>query len=153
MDMVVSESLKAGLDPGLVCAVVHSLSQWMPASINHAPSDLIPGWDITPEEANNQQTTFGLFQFTGQQAREAGYKDNLTSLLDPPVNIQLGIKILKDSLQRTPKVEVGLMCYLGRSRAMLVPGILAFVERYGELISQRESDRQNSVNGPCSAGG
>jgi hypothetical protein len=137
LSMVIDQSVKAEIDPALACAVVHGVSQWLPASLNHAPSDLIPGFDMSYAEAEGWQTTYGLFQFTGQQAREAGYKGKFNDLLDPSLNVSLGVEILRKSLRVTPKLETGLIVYLNRGRAMMVPGILSMVEPYQKLIAER----------------
>jgi hypothetical protein len=141
MTMVIEESAKQGIEPELACAVVHSQSQWMPASMNHSPDGLMPGFDFPETELNGRQTTYGLFQFTGEQARNAGYKGTFLDLIDPPLNTQLGVSILTHALHMTSKREVGLIIYLGRSRAPMVPGILNLIEPYKALIAGR---------GPCS---
>jgi hypothetical protein len=139
LSLVIDQSTKAEIDPALTCALVHSVSQWFPASMNHAPSDLVPGFDLSAEEGAGQQMTFGLFQFTGMQARQKGYTGAFQDLLEPATNIELGVGILRDSLRVTPKLETGLIVYLGRGRALMAPSVLSWVEPYRELIAQRPS--------------
>lgn len=137
MSIVIDESAKQGIDPALACAVVHSQSQWMPATINHSPDGLMPGFDLPEGELHGRMTTYGLFQFTGDQARNYGYKGALPELLEPQTNISLGVSILSQSLRQTSRQDVGLIIYLGRTRAMMVPGILGMVEPYRRLIEDR----------------
>lgn len=137
LTLVIDQSTKAEIDPALACSVVHVLSAWMPAMINHSPNEMIPGFDLPEHEANGQQATFGLFQFTGMQARQAGYKGGLNDLLDPSQNIPMGVEILRNSLRVTPKLETGLIVYLGRGRALMTSQILWMVEPYERLITQR----------------
>jgi soluble lytic murein transglycosylase-like protein len=139
MALVLDQSNKAEIDPALACALVHVVSAWYPASINFAPSDLIPGFDLSAEEANGQQSTYGLFQFTGSQARDRGCKDKFESLLEPQTNIEMGVGILRDCLRVTPKLETGLIVYLGRGRSLMATTVLSWVEPYRELIAQRPS--------------
>jgi hypothetical protein len=139
LSLVIDQSTKAEIDPALACALVHSVSAWFPASMSHSPNELLPGFDMPAEEANGQQTTFGLFQFTGMQARQKGYTGAFQDLLEPATNIELGVGILRDSLRVTPKLETGLIVYLGRGRALQTLEILSWIEPYRELIAQRPS--------------
>src|SRR5260221_13864598 len=136
LSSVIDQSTKAEIDPALACAVVHGVSQWFPASLNHSPDDLVPGFALDYAEAEGWQTTYGLFQFTGQQARGVGYKGKFTDLLDPSLNILLGVEILRNALRVTPKLDTGLIVYLNRGRAMMWPGIVSMIEPYQQLIAE-----------------
>lgn len=137
MDAILLEADKRGVSPALACAIVHQLSQWLPATINHAPDSILPNFDLPVEELNGQQTTYGLLQFTGQQARNAGFKGQFAELIDPDLNVTLGMEILAEALRLTSKREVGLIIYLGRSRANIVPSIVSMIHPYEELIAKR----------------
>jgi hypothetical protein len=139
LSLTIDRSVEAGIDPALASAVVHVLSSWLPSQINHSPSDIFPGLDLDFAEQAGQQSTFGLFQFTGMQARNVGYKGLFNDLLEPQTNIEMGIGILRDSLRVTPKLETGLIVYLGRGRALQTSQILSWIEPYRELIAQRPS--------------
>lgn len=119
----------------LVCALIQVLSEWQPATVNHSPEDYVPYVNEEPEQLG----TYGLMQFTGRQARESGYKGKLSDLIDPPVNLGVGIAVLRDALSRTPKLESGLTIYLGRARANLIPAIVGLISAYEKLLAERPS--------------
>lgn len=122
-----------GTDPALACSIIHALSQWQPNTANVAGSE-------------RDSETWGLFQFTSQQARQHGYKAELPALLDVGLNIELGVKILRSCLQiANNRVEQALLLYLGRSRVSLIPGIVALLPAYWELISQRPENHEAQV--------
>lgn len=66
-------------------------------------------------ELKERSTSFGLMQIMGQTAREYGFKVNeLTVLLDPMVNIELGTKILADKIRKkNGDVHQGLLAWNG----------------------------------------
>jgi len=118
-----------GTDPALACAIIHSLSQWQPNTMNVAGSEY-------------DSETYGLFQFTLQQARQHGYKGEPLKLLDVATNIQIGLDIMRNALiVANNYADKALLLYLGRSRGMLIPGIMALIEPYRELIAQRPNEK------------
>lgn len=131
------------MDTSLPCSIIHALSQWQPNTKNVVSSDF----------PNGDNTTWGLFQFTGQQARQHEYKGELTSLIEVELNIQIGLKILRNCLAiANNRVEQALLLYLGRSRAMMVPSIVALLPAYWELISRRPENHEAKVALPATAG-
>lgn len=122
MDMVLREA--DGTDPALACSVIHCVSQWIPATVNAAGEE--------------KDSTFGLFQFTGQQANQAGFTGKYSELIDSEVNVRLGVQILRAALnQANNRAEAALLTFLGRSRGHLVPNILAIYSQYQRLIEER----------------
>lgn len=110
-----------GTDPALACSIIHAMSQWIPATVNA----------LEPET----DATYGLFQFSGQQARQAGYKGELKNLIDAQLNIELGTQLLRESLEKANnRAEAALLSFLGRSRAQMIPGIVAMIPQYERLI-------------------
>ena len=122
-----------GTDPALACSIIHSLSQWQPNAKNVAGSE-------------SGSETWGLFQFTSQQAQQSGYKGELLRLLDVPLNIQIGLDIMRNALIVTSNVaDRALLLYLGRSRTMLIPNILSLIPLYKELIDARPNENKVSL--------
>lgn len=116
-----------GTDPALACSIIHALSQWQPNTKNVSGSD--------------DTETWGLFQFTTQQARQHGYKGELLQLLEVELNIKLGLEIMRNSLEiANNTADKALLLYLGRSRAGMIHGILALIPLYNELIEARPNE-------------
>jgi soluble lytic murein transglycosylase-like protein len=121
-----------GLDFKLVSAVIWQESRGNPWATRYEPNFYkkyiqgkrvkdLPGYvpltngrsEIT--ELKERATSFGLMQPIGQTAREYGFKSNeLTVLLDPMVNIEVGTKILADKIRKKDgDIHKGLLAYNG----------------------------------------
>ena len=122
-----------GTDPALACSIIHALSQWQPNTTNVAGSE-------------KDSETWGLFQFTSQQARQSGYKGDLPQLLEVGLNIQIGLDLLRNSLTIANNyADKALLLYLGRSRVMLIPGIMSLIPLYEKLIAARPENHETKV--------
>ena len=109
---------KYGLDPRLICALCEVESGWNPRAVRHeAGYRWLWGaqhqelFDETPTrefmemksrlgielktEKFCQQTSWGLLQIMGAVARERGFRDWLTGLCDPAVNLEWGCRHLR----------------------------------------------------------
>lgn len=79
-DVIETVSLKHGIDPALVHAVVEAESNYRPAARSHMGAR-------------------GLMQVMPATAREVGVR-SATSLFDPQANIEAGVRYLKSLLER-----------------------------------------------------
>ena len=107
---------KYGLDPRLICALCQVESRWNPWAVRHEPryrwlwaltyedypmephfqsEELhLPGYTAITEQIL-QRTSWGLMQIMGAVARERGFRDWLTGLCDPAVNLEWGCRHLR----------------------------------------------------------
>jgi len=105
-----------GLDPRLICALCEVESSWNPWAVRHEPryrwlwaltyedypmephfqsEELhLPGYTAITEQIL-QRTSWGLMQIMGAVARERGFRDWLTGLCDPAVNLEWGCRHLR----------------------------------------------------------
>lgn len=140
-----SEAIKHNMEPALVCAVADVVSEWHPEVCN-ATGQLIHSLTYSsPAEANLQSTLLGLMQFSGQQARQAGYKQDLESLLIPELNLEIGIKLLKAALASCGgNLERALIVCYGYGVAALIPKIAAKIPAYKEFLSSPARPQRSS---------
>ena len=117
MELLAREAAaKHGLDPALVCALCEVESSWNPWAVRHEPryrwlwaltyedypmephfqsEELhLPGYTAITEQIL-QRTSWGLMQIMGAVARERGFRDWLTGLCDPAVNLEWGCRHLR----------------------------------------------------------
>jgi soluble lytic murein transglycosylase-like protein len=67
---------------------------------------------ITPEtETQMQKCSFGLIQIMGSVARELGYQDLLTHLLDPAMNLSYGAMKLARVIKKYPYINDAIAAY------------------------------------------
>lgn len=67
---------------------------------------------ITVEtERQLQKFSYGLFQIMGSVARELGFSDMLPELLDPYVNIKVGLHKIKQLADRLKDIEAYVSAY------------------------------------------
>lgn len=129
---VLYHSRENGLDFKLVSAVIWQESRGNPWATRYEPDfyrrylqgkqlKSLAGYvhltdgrsEIT--ELKERSTSFGLMQIMGQTARESGFKVNeLTVLLDPMVNIEMGTKILAYKIRKKDgDIHKGLLAWNG----------------------------------------
>lgn len=133
-----AEALKQEIDPALICAVVDQLSSWNPAKTEvigdegFNPAIVYP----TAEDAALASCRIGLMQFTGKQARQLGYKENLDGLLEPDRNLEIGIILLKNALAATGKqFDRSLVVVYGYSIVASIRRILGKIRQYQAFLS------------------
>lgn len=126
-----------GLDPALVCALVHHESgNWKPWAARYEPGfygryvATIQG--ISETEKTLRATSFGLCQVMGQTARELGFNgDYLTELLDPVTNLEFGCRKLARCMDRHGgNVKEALLCYNGGGDKGYPDRVLQHLSRY-----------------------
>jgi soluble lytic murein transglycosylase-like protein len=129
---VIHHSREHNLDPKLVGAVIWQESRGRPFANRYEGGFYrkylqakklkdLPGYvplahgrsELT--EIKDRATSFGLMQVMGQTAREYGFKFNeLTVLLDPMVNVEIGTKILADKIRKKGgDIHKGLLAWNG----------------------------------------
>jgi hypothetical protein len=133
-----SEALKQHFDPALVCSLVEVLSGWNPAKMEARDTMASnPALQYeNPEEYQVMSHCIGLMQFTGLQARALGYTQKLEDLLQPELNLEIGIKVLINSLAVTTKrLQQALVVMYGYSIASLIPKIVSKIKPYEEFLA------------------
>lgn len=92
------------LDPKLFCAIISTESAWDPSVMRFEPkfhdvwqpSKYAAMHKMTAEtEATLQKFSWGLCQIMGANARWMEFDGNLTEILDPKINIDLGARFFK----------------------------------------------------------
>lgn len=127
----------AGVDPVLCCAVVEqeSYPPW-----NQWCSRYEPGFftkyiekmtNLTPTEARNRATSWGLMQLMGETAREEGYTTYLEQLIDPQIGLDRGLIHLKRMLVKANgDVHAALQFWNGGSNPNYASEVMARMPRY-----------------------
>ena len=127
--------LSVNVPPAITCSVIHALSEWLPNTVNYSPADALYG--LPGPEFDGRQSTYGLMQFSGLQARQHAFLGDFKELLDAKTNLEVGIGILEACFKVCARPETALVIYLGRSRCGEIPAILSVIQRYEQLISER----------------
>lgn len=109
---------------GIIPIVLYSRSE-IHAIINCQPEDLRPlllslAWLLSRGQTNLiQDNRFGLLQIDLVLAQAHGFNRPPNDLLDPEVNVAVGANLL---------LQCGLIPFLGRTYAALIPTILQLAE-------------------------
>lgn len=109
-DPIFAAAKRHQLEPSLIAAVIYQESGGNPLAVRYEPAFFyryveplgkgeLPGHVPTScslaTEKNLRATSWGLMQIMGETARERGYTGEfLTGLLDPAVNISIGVEYL-----------------------------------------------------------
>jgi hypothetical protein len=133
-----SESLKQSFDPAIPCAIIECMSEWHPELIL-ATLDAYSNPSLsfsTQAESIVNYSTIGLMQFTGSQARLHGYKQDMDGLLYPETNLEIGIKILKMSIEATNnKLDRALVTMYGYRITGLLPKVFSKIRPYHDFLN------------------
>jgi len=140
--LVEAEALKQEIDPALCAAIVEVVSEWQPNRISVlSDDDLHLQPSAFPTKAGEMAlmaSRIGLFQFQGAQARHLDYKQGLDDLLLPTTNLEIGIKLLKRSLEQAGRaVDRALLIMYGYSIVPMIPKIAMKVKAFRELFLTR----------------
>jgi hypothetical protein len=140
--LAIDAAENAGVSPALVCAIIEvssgwnaALSEWEPEPwlLTNHPLDF-PGGET---EYLALGTRWGLMQFRGSQAKQAGYKGKLSpQLVEPKYNLEAGCFILKTLMTKT-SLQAVLMAWYGLERRGLVGQTLALLPRFEEFVNAR----------------
>lgn len=127
----------AGVDPVLCCAVVEQESQpqWNPWCSRWEPAFqtryIEKMTNLTPTQAKNRSTSWGLMQLMGETAIEEGYTDFIEKLLDPITGLDRGLIHLKKMLVRANgDVHAALQDWNGGSNPNYASEVMARMPRY-----------------------
>lgn len=114
------ECTRAQVSIDVMDAIIHVESSWNPWVVRYerqfayllTPEAFAKSSRITLEtEAVLQRCSFGLCQVMGGTARDLGFTDILTRLLDPEVNIALGVKLFARLASDYEKVDDQIAAY------------------------------------------
>ncbi len=141
--LISSVAAKFGLYDKLIEAVVWQESSYNPWAMRYESgffkrylkdkplSDFTPKvWECSEDtERRLRAFSFGLMQIIGQTARENGFTEiNLTRLLDPVVNLEMGCKLLKKWITDKGSTADGLLRYNGGGNKHYADQVLAKAE-------------------------
>jgi soluble lytic murein transglycosylase-like protein len=138
-----------GLEPKVVCALIHVESAWTPEAIRYEPGyyrrkledktrDQLVGFrpHLIPTietEKVLRACSFGLMQIMGDTARSLGYQEKwLTDLFNPQANLTLGCSFLAQILDVCKTYEKALLRYNGGGNPRYPDVVLAVADMYVE---------------------
>jgi soluble lytic murein transglycosylase-like protein len=122
MDIVKSECKFLGFnDVALIYAIIETESGWNPYAVRYEPNwqylikipdKMLNALCITRDtEEQLQKFSWGLMQVMGSVARELNFTGLLTELVNPQVNVNLGIRHFKRFLDKYKKLEDAIASY------------------------------------------
>lgn len=126
---------EGGLNPALVCAVCERESSWLPSATRYEPA--FEKWlrtrlrGFTDLEYKNRSTSWGLMQVMGEVAREQGFTEEFSKLLDPETALRQGVRHLKHYLDVAKgDVTAALQHYNGGGNPHYAESVLALKPKY-----------------------
>jgi soluble lytic murein transglycosylase-like protein len=125
-----------GLDPALVCAVVHNESGWDQWALRYEPGFyrryIEPLAGVGDTEKQSRAFSYGLMQIMGQTAREFGFGGKfLVELCDPVQNLEFGCRKLAQCMDRAGgNITQALLLYNGGGDKAYPDRVLRYVGRY-----------------------
>jgi hypothetical protein len=135
--IVEAQALKHDIDPCIPCAIIEVISQWHPEKI--APHDTVssnPSLSYNPQEFYIVASSIGLMQFTGLQARNLDYNQTLEELCEPKLNVEIGCKLLQQSLSATTdRLERALIVMYGYRIATMIPRVMSKLKPYHDFLN------------------
>lgn len=127
--LIIQASKLTGIEPNLLCAVIHQESGGKPYAVRYEPAFYktyvqtktaktllghVPTTCSLETEKQMRATSFGLMQMMGQVFRERGFRGEfLTETLDPAINIKFGSEFLKHLLDKNGSTEKALLRWNG----------------------------------------
>lgn len=125
----------AGLDEGVVCAVIEQESDWNPAAVRFEPAFyqkyIVPLNLADSTEARCRATSWGLMQIMGETARERGYTGELPDLLKPELGLQWGCVALARLVKmKNGDIYAALMAWNGGANVLYAGQVIARIDKY-----------------------
>jgi soluble lytic murein transglycosylase-like protein len=122
MDIVKSECKFLGFnDVELIYAIIETESGWNPYTVRYEPAwkyivsipdKKLKSLGITRiTEEQLQKFSWGLMQIMGSVARELNFTGILTELVNPQLNVNLGIRHIKNFIGKYKKLEDVIASY------------------------------------------
>jgi hypothetical protein len=125
-----------GIPPEFCCAIIDVLSEWHPERVEQSPDPMSFNPAIQRLAAPNSR--LGLLQINPEAAKELGFKQSQAELLAPTLNVQIGCRLLKKSLEQCGNnADRALLVTYGYSVASLIPQIQSKVAAYKIFLAQR----------------
>jgi soluble lytic murein transglycosylase-like protein len=130
---------EAGLAPELLCALVDVSSAWQPGKVEVAHASLVYFQGCDVEECSARNYRWGLTQVLGSAAREAGYKESLYDLTEPPANLAIGARVLAGLVRMASgQLERALLLWIGIVGSNFPLRVLAKVPQYSAFLNAAE---------------
>jgi hypothetical protein len=128
-------AVREGIPPEFCCAIIDVLSAWSPSLMETSPDPQI----FNPALPKAQiEAKLGLMQISSTSAKNLEYKESQMELLEPALNVQIGCKLLKKSLEQCGNnADRALLVTYGYSVASLIPQIQSKVAAYKIFLAQR----------------
>jgi soluble lytic murein transglycosylase-like protein len=135
VSLVKSKATAIGLDPAVCCAIVEQESAWNQWAIRYEPAFysryIVPLHLADATEATARAISWGLFQTMGEVVRELGFKGPLSSLCDPDVGIDNGLRVWQSKLTKANGVVTkALLLWNGGSNPNYPAQVIARVPKY-----------------------
>jgi hypothetical protein len=137
--MAVRIAREFGLDPALICAHIDVRSKWdsgfaQPTAISYLIHQNFPD----PRESEWRSIQWGLMGISGEFARVQNYTGLLPALLDPSLNLQVGCRLLSQTMQskidHVERYVQGLTSWNTENNREFAVLTLSKLETYRELI-------------------
>lgn len=137
-----------GLDPVVVAAVVEQESSWRPEATRYEPGYrwlVVPakgcGLEDAQAEIRGQQTSWGLMQIMGANARHLGLSGPFEALLRPGLGLEYGCRYLARQLRATGGDVRGALARYNSGRATSEAGL-----RYADQVLARVARMRGEVH-------
>lgn len=159
-DQIIVECRSFGIDWAMGLAIAEVESDFNPWAVRFEPNWKYPyqvdkmARSMNPvitsaTEGVLQATSWGVMQLMGTVARELGYRDHLTRLVDPALNISLGLRHLARLKRTGYTVDDWIASYNAGSPKKFPNGIYAnqaYVDKVGRAW-ERWKSRSKAVVG------
>jgi soluble lytic murein transglycosylase-like protein len=118
--LIKASAQSIGLPTSICLAIAEQESSFIPEAMRYEPkwryllneSSFASSLKITVEtERQLQKFSYGLYQVMGSVARELGFSDMLPLLLEPHINIAIGLKKLKALSIKHKDVDLYISAY------------------------------------------
>jgi hypothetical protein len=137
--IVADTSIAEGLPPEFIMAIVDTLSEWHPERVEQSPDPM--AFNPTIQRLAVPNSRLGLLQINPEAAKELGFKQSQAELLEPALNVSVGCKLLKKSLEQCGNnADRALLVTYGYSVASLIPQIQSKVGPYKQFLALRPAD-------------
>jgi hypothetical protein len=129
------------LDSALICAHIDVRTHWDSGfAVSSAISYLVRQSFPDPMESEHRATMWGLMAIQGEFARNEGYQDDLSGLLAPARNLEVGCSFFQRLLRSKPdpvEAAVYALCsWNSENNQEMARQTLGKIESYRELLAR-----------------